>query len=260
MNQRHDPTRQANYLRQVLAQEKRPLGLFLAGGCPMAIKVLVESRQTPLIPGIDGITAAVRERLAASPHKEPFEVLCGHFVTNGRGEPSVEDLLTHIRSLRQVAGSDAIRGLKAADLDDLDREICETIVRVVNKMLPGNDTPYHKVAAWIGAIARTHPVEIFTPNYDLLIEQALEETRVPYFDGFVGTYRAFFDPYAMEEDALPARWARLWKLHGSINWRQDQEGVVSRSPEVSGAERRVIHPSHLKYDESRQMPYLLTPV
>lgn len=60
----------------------------------------------------------------------------------------------------------------------------------------------------------------------------------------------------MEEDVLPPRWARLWKLHGSINWRQDQGGVVSRGENLAGIQRRVIHPSHLKYDQSRQMPYL----
>ena len=113
MNQSHDPVRQANYLRQCLAQEKRPLGLFLAGGCPMAIKVHVESRQIPLIPGIDGITKAVKEELKASPHNGPFDTVCAHFEADGRGEPTVEDLLTHIRSLRHVAGSEAVRGVKA---------------------------------------------------------------------------------------------------------------------------------------------------
>ncbi len=256
MNQSHDPVRQANYLRQSLGQEKRPLGLFLSGGCPMAIKVPADGTKTPLIPGIEGITQAVHERLGASSLKAPFETVRAHFTADQRGEPNVEDLLTHVRSLRRVAGNDAVRGVRAEDLDALDSAICRIIVEVVNKSLPSSDTPYHKVAAWIGAILRSHPVEIFTPNYDLLIEQALEESRVPYFDGFVGAHRAFFDPYAMEEDVLPPRWARLWKLHGSINWRQDQNGMVSRGENVNDIERRVIHPSHLKYDESRQMPYL----
>jgi hypothetical protein len=61
----------------------------------------------------------------------------------------------------------------------------------------------------------------------------------------------------MEEDQLPSRWARLWKLHGSINWRQNKDGVISRGEKINEDEYRyVIHPSHLKYDESRRMPYL----
>jgi len=256
MSQGHDPVRQANYLIQILAQEKRSLGLFVSGGCQMAIKLLVSGSETPLIPGIEGITKVIHDRLITSPDKELYEKVCSHFATDHRNEPSVEDLLTHIRALRQVAGNDSVRGLRAGELEALDREICEIIVGVVDKSLPANDTPYHRVAAGIGAVPRSQPVEIFTPNYDLLMEQALEENRIPYFDGFVGSHRAFFDPYAMEEDALPPRWARLWKLHGSINWRQDQNGVVSRGERASASERRVIHPSHLKYEESRQMPYL----
>jgi len=99
-------------------------------------------------------------------------------------------------------------------------------------------------------------VEIFTTNYDLLAEKALEQVGVPYFDGFVGAYNAFFDIQAIEEDPLPARWARLWKLHGSINWGLSASDRVVRKPNPDGIERRLIHPSHLKYDESRRMPYL----
>lgn len=36
---------------------------------------------------------------------------------------------------------------------------------------------------WISGTGREHPVEIFTTNYDLLFEQALERTHVPFFDG-----------------------------------------------------------------------------
>ena len=100
------------------------------------------------------------------------------------------------------------------------------------------------------------PVEVFTTNYDLLMEQAFEDSRVPYFDGFAGSRNPFFDLRAMEEDKLPPRWARLWKLHGSINWFQDAEKGVLRGASNESELPRVIHPSHLKYDESRRMPYL----
>jgi hypothetical protein len=61
----------------------------------------------------------------------------------------------------------------------------------------------------------------------------------------------------MEEDMLPPRWARLWKLHGSINWYQvADKGVFRGTTKEDGGSKRVIHPSHLKYQESRRMPYL----
>ncbi len=257
MSQHHDPLRQANYLRQSLAQDKMPLGLFLGAGCPLAIRVLVAGSDAPLIPDIAGLTKAVCDELTASAkNKQAFENVCSQLKADGHDEPNIEDILSHIRSLRQVVGNDIVRGLTAADLDALDQDICEAIVQLSRKALPSSGTPYHKVAAWIGAIQRTQPVQIFTTNYDLLMEQALEAYRVPYFDGFVGSYRPFFDPHAMEEDSLPLRWARLWKLHGSINWGQDDKGLVSRGEQAGNGRRRVIHPSHLKYDESRRMPYL----
>jgi hypothetical protein len=88
------------------------------------------------------------------------------------------------------------------------------------------------------------------------MEQAFEDRRVPYFDGFAGSRKPFFDIRAMEEDKLPERWARLWKLHGSINWYQDTAKGVLRGAANEMGLKRVIHPSHLKYEESRRMPYL----
>jgi SIR2-like domain len=250
----HDPLRQANYLRESLAQDKRPLGFFLGAGCPTAIRVQVDGSDEPLIPDIDGLTQRVYRDLKCSSQRESFEKVCAHLKADGNEDPTIEDWLTHIRSMCQVAGSEAVRGLTAKELDSLDEAICEKIVELSQKALPTVGTPYHKLAAWIQATARTEPVEIFTPNYDTLLEQALEDNRVPYFDGFVGSRHPFFDVYAMEEDRLPPRWARLWKLHGSINWCQEKGGPICRG-EFSG-KRRVIHPSHLKYDESRRMPYL----
>jgi hypothetical protein len=109
---------------------------------------------------------------------------------------------------------------------------------------------------WVGGTARGEPIEIFTTNYDLLVEQALEEVGVPYCDGFVGAREPFFDVRAIEDDVLPPRWARLWKLHGSINWCRSDHGAVVRKPDPASTARRLIHPSHLKHEESRRMPYL----
>ncbi len=35
------------------------------------------------------------------------------------------------------------------------------------------------------------PIELFTTNYDLLLEEALEDEEIPYFDGFVGSKKSF---------------------------------------------------------------------
>ena len=137
----------------------------------------------------------------------------------------------------------------------MDVAICEKIRKVVSKPLPTSDTAYHALASWIQAIPRERPVEIFTSNYDLLLEQALEEQLVPYFDGFIGSDSAFLDLDSMVEDDLPPRWARLWKIHGSINWWMTSKHKIRRSRDHVKGEQLLIYPSHLKYDQSRQMPY-----
>jgi len=256
MNYVQDPHKQVGYLQQCLSSDKKPLGLFLGAGCPMAIRTGGEIGP-PLIPDIDGITQAVRDALSKCEECGPLlSNVDDHFKKDGHNDANVEEMLSHIRALRAVAGNDSVRGLSAADLEKLDEKICQTIHELADKVLPNAETPYHRIASWIDAIVREKPVEIFTTNYDLLMEQAFDDRRVPYFDGFAGVRKPFFDIRAIEEDMLPPRWARLWKLHGSINWYQVPTKGVFRGTTNEEGLKRVIHPSHLKYEESRRMPYL----
>src|SRR5438477_5861859 len=100
MNQVQDPLKQVGYLQQCLSSDKKPLGLFLGAGCPMAIKSANEN-QAPLIPDIAGITKVVREALAKCKECGPLlETVENHFKTDGRNDANVEDMLSHIRALR----------------------------------------------------------------------------------------------------------------------------------------------------------------
>lgn len=256
MNQFHDPIRQAEYLRQSLATDKMRIGLFLGAGCPASIGIEENGQEVPLIPGICGLTRIICDKMKANNAcKKSFLTVLSHFKKDGKKNPTVEDILSHIRSLQQVAGNDSVRGLSSKDLNELDQKICIEISDLMNKNLTDINSPYHKVASWIGAIPRSKAVEIFTTNYDLLMEQALEEFRIPFFDGFSGSFRTFFDPHTMDEDDLPSRWVRLWKLHGSINWRLDSSDNITRGEKLDASQIKIIHPSHLKYEESRKMPF-----
>ena len=188
---------------------------------------------------------------------EPFRQLRQILSEDRYESPNIEVILSRIRSLREAAGASEVRGLSGENLEDLDRQICATISTTVAKTLPDEGTPYHALARFVGSL-RLPPSEIFTTNYDLLAEQALESLQIPFFDGFVGSSRPFFDQHAIEDDVLPERWALLWKLHGSVNWRFNRETkVISRSVNPEDGDELLIHPSHLKYDESRRMPYLV---
>lgn len=265
----HCPYRQASLLQQALSPDKMRVAFFLGAGCPMAIRVPDKNGTKPLIPDIDGLTQSI---IAAFDGKKgddeklktPFATVIKRLRENDKPDPNVEEILSHIRTLQDVVGRGSIDGLSRKLLEGLDKEICRITTEVMSVDLPSDDTPYHHLAAWVSGVPRTHPIEIFTSNYDLLMEQALETQRVPYFDGFVGSHRTFFDLASMEQDVVPARerdglptrWARLWKVHGSINWWRTESGNIERHTNLQDGAQQMIHPSHLKYDESRRMPYL----
>jgi hypothetical protein len=111
-----DPEKQVGYLQQCLSSNKKPLGLFLGAGCPMAIKT-GDDKNTPLIPDIAGITKIVREKLSGCKECGPLlKIVEENFKKDGRKDTSVEDILSEIRSSRVVAGKDKVRGLSADNL------------------------------------------------------------------------------------------------------------------------------------------------
>jgi SIR2-like domain len=250
----HDKTRIIQDLHESLSLDKHPVAILLGAGCPQAVRVINDSgKNIPIIPDVTGLTNHIKETLKDDP---AFSKLLSHFTEDGKNNFTIEDLLSHVRLLSRVVGKGDARGIDKIKLDELEGSICSTIAKVVNKSLTAKDSPYHLLAQWIRGVRRNTPVTLFTTNYDLLMEQALEEEYIPYFDGFVGSRNPFFDVSAIEEDNIPTRWTRLWKLHGSINWQKGpgNDGMVVRSQGPSRDGGVLIHPSEMKYDQSRKMP------
>jgi len=114
---------------------------------------------------------------------------------------------------------------------------------------------------------------LFTLNYDTLIEQAADSEGVVALDGFVGTLRRVFRPESYDQDLyFPAettegrvhrldRVLHLYKLHGSITWRDSDPdwdnpyGVTASGQDASASGTALIYPTPLKYGESLGMPY-----
>ena len=253
MDNFHDPIRHLKYLRQSLSQNNESIGFFISAGCPLS--VVMPEGKCPLIPDVENLSIYINEQLKGN---EKYTVLLSELEKAEKNIQNIEDVLSFIRSLLAVSKGGNVRGLCEKDLLDLEREICATIVKKLDVNLPKGETPYHRLCKWMKSIDRKIAVELFTTNYDLLMEQALEELEVPYFDGFVGSRRSFFDIRALEDNLIPPHWSRLWKIHGSINWYQEKIGdqrKVYRSSEIKPDASHLIYPSHLKYEESRKMPY-----
>lgn len=267
----HDAAQQARNLRYVLQDDKQRIGCFLGAGCPLGIYDAEGKKSIALIPAVVELTKRVADKLKAADvagggtttYSANWETLCSECKPSDGIAPTVEDVLTELRTLANRRGSAMVLGMTKKALNDLDDKICELITQEMRKTLPEYRSAYSRFASWIGGVHRDFPVEIFTPNYDLLFEQAFEQQPLPHFDGFVGSREPWFDLASIEHDAIPLRWIRLWKLHGSINWEKSEEVVngskvtrVVRVTREAEAGKVMIFPSHLKYDQSRRMPYL----
>jgi hypothetical protein len=117
---------------------------------------------------------------------------------------------------------------------------------------------------------------IFTTNYDLYSEHALDSLGIHYVNGFTGGIKKYFNPtifnYALAErmDLSQSKWSvidnffYLYKIHGSINWIEDKEdSKLFQVREIQDAtfenlkdeETIMIHPTPLKQNASLGSPY-----
>lgn len=115
---------------------------------------------------------------------------------------------------------------------------------------------------------RKTPINIFTTNYDIYNEQALDSLAFPYNNGFIGTYNRVFNPasykYAYVEDMNLSKdiWERvpnfynLYKIHGSITWiKKDNQVKEIDYHHISSEDTVMIYPTPLKDRTTLMTPY-----
>jgi hypothetical protein len=242
----HDPLTFANSLSAKLATRSRHVCALLGAGAAHACG----------LPDVAALETNVAAKLAGK-QSAAFKNLLDH--------RDLEQGLSRLRRIHAlVEGSgQTVDGLTGDEAQELDRAICRAIVAELD-LGKADLGPMLRFAAWVARADYHLPLEIFTVNYDLLTETALEKLRVPYFDGFVGAFRAPFRTDLVEavpsdaESWLPSFMARLWKLHGSVSWEWEEEAEVVRlGRAVDDSEAAAIYPSDTKYDESRRVPFVV---
>ena len=245
MTVQHDPVRFATELSAKLATRSRHVCAFLGAGAARAC-------------GLPDVTELQSRVLDALP-KDQGEAF--GYQLDGR---NLEQALSRLRRIAALLDDDQrIDGLGASEAAALDAAVCEVIVRELD-IAEAELSPMIGLAAWVARADYRLPVELFTVNYDLLIETALEKLRVPYFDGFVGNIRARFHTDLVEgmdggdRESVPRFFARLWKLHGSVNWEWEEgQQIVRLGQPVEEGLAAAIYPSDTKYEESRRVPFIV---
>ncbi|MCH8111416.1 MAG: SIR2 family protein [Proteobacteria bacterium] len=245
MGELHDPLSFVTGLSAKLASRSRHVCAFLGAGVGRACG----------LPDVAQLQQRILEDLSID-HRAAF--------TNQLKGRNLEEALSRLRRISAlITGDKTVDELTATQAETLDAAVCQAIVKALD--IRGADlAPARHLAAWAGRTDYHLPVELFTVNYDLLLETALEGLRVPYFDGFVGALQAMFHTELVEGSPgsdgewVPAFFVRLWKLHGSVNWAwQDDRQIVRLGQPVPEGLAAAIYPSDTKYEESRRVPFVV---
>lgn len=110
---------------------------------------------------------------------------------------------------------------------------------------------------------------VFTTNYDLFNETAMDRLGLPYANGFSGVVERRFNPatfrYALAEqlDLTSRKWSAvdgfvyLCKIHGSISWTEDDHGLFPIREAAASKEpgKVMIYPTPAKQNASLGSPY-----
>ncbi len=106
---------------------------------------------------------------------------------------------------------------------------------------------------------RQVPINIYTTNYDLYNETALDELGFMYNNGFLGSAKRIFNAnsynYLLVENLGLSRdvwksvsnYFNLYKIHGSINWIKEKENSETEVPKIVEKDRELIK-SREQYD------------
>jgi hypothetical protein len=221
------------------------------------------------LPGIFQLTNLVRTQLYNT-SRSGFDDIIQSLIDNGIKEPNIEEILSELYyRLSAVAP-----GLPNRErFKPIFEKICQFIQNILKV---DTSTEYHKdfvqrVVSRREAepAEKAPPVQIFTTNYDLLIELACEESHMLAINGFEGIFNRRWNPACFDYDIgsatshtktprfeLSARHIRLYKLHGSLSWFENDGEFYEEKP-TSGSKRLplIIYPSRRKYAESIRPPF-----
>ena len=164
-----------------------------------------------------------------------------------------------------------------ADVEDTVTGIKRFILRkcTLGRFAEGDDTVVSLYRRFYQSLATRSrglaPPWVFTTNYDLFNERAMDRSGIPYSNGFSGTVERRFNPstyrraLAEQLDISSRRWAavdgyvHLCKLHGSVNWTEEETGLFpireSAAKLDPSQDRVMIYPTPSKQTASFGSPY-----
>lgn len=254
--------REIQELKNQLSYSKN-IGFFFGAGTSTALG----------IPNISDLTNSIEKSLNGDLLKN-FKIIKKDLETTFPDRKiNIEDILNQTRRIREITGEKEEKKyleINGKSAKELDVNICKKIYEIISeKEIEANLQNTMKFLAWLNMQNRDFSKEIYTSNYDMIIEKSLEKIQIPYFDGFVGSYEPFFLPESVDKFVknfdLTKSWIRLWKIHGSLSWfwKKDDDAKTFKIVRigkidniVNDNDEIVIYPSREKYDSSRKQPFI----
>ncbi len=266
--------------------ETRNLSFLLGSGCslgPNGIPTMMQLAKSFYDPDesiLKSLSENVKKLILSAASKE----ILGEYSIDHTSEPFKSNLETFLGTLYSLRFYlDQIQD--SNELAKIDKVIDETkhfiLYQCLNKDNQGKDVAvldnyynfYRKLSLRDSNLPKPN---IFTTNYDLYSEKAMDELGITYTNGFSGFVERYFNPsifnYALAEqmDISSFKWSvidsyiYLFKIHGSVNWIEVDDGnKLFKIKELQNStfeflkdqKNLMIYPSPIKQNASLGTPY-----
>lgn len=253
-----DPSEMVRGIQQLLVSDKKKIAFLFGAGTSLAKK----EESSRCIPAIGKMTELVLAHLKedednGKEYEKALTEIKEELEQQGQSL-NIETLLSNVEEKNRIIGKGRLNNLSKEEFSTIGDKICKKIRDIISihKDVLGKENTLiqYDFAKWICNADRKFAVEIFTTNYDYLFEIGLEANAVPYFDGFTGSYKPFFNADALGDVNYLPKQTKLWKIHGSLGLHKDtSSGRIIRMS--SDKDDLLIYPSSLKYNNSKKQPY-----
>ena len=177
-------------------------------------------------------------------------------------DKNIEEFLSKIEAFLQVNSDEEAKSfLNKSKKVILDK--CSGFLQTEN--LDGHKTFLHRLSR---RRVRDQRLKVFTTNYDLCFEYAAGALGSIALDGFSFATPRRYNPLFFSYDIV--RRPRggddmgnylegvflLYKLHGSVNWKRVEDGVIIEKTQPEPGEACLVYPASGKYQQSFTQPYL----
>lgn len=185
-----------------------------------------------------------------------------------------EEALDRLYEIKMYC-ENVLKNLEATDeISNIIKDYKDAFIKEFVLNIDYNNNHLHKlfIKKLMSRSAKLNRANIFTLNYDLLIEKSAEELGVPINNGFTGFHYRTFNPSMYHQDyhfnisdgkRTFAKSLNLFKLHGSLSWKFDYTKPPYGITEIQYDFSRgidylpecIIYPVQSKKKHSLDLPY-----